>query len=203
MNDSFATRRPAPSTVRALAGGRVYLPGDPGYDDARRPWNLAVDQRPAAVGYPETAAQVADAVRIAAGLGLRVAVQTTGHAAGPLSDLGDTLLLRTDRMRAVTVDPASRVVRAQAGVRWGEVVRAAAAHGLTVLHGSSPSVGVAGYTLHGGIGWYARALGLAAHHITAAELVLPDGTVVHATDEEHPQLMWGLRGAGVNVAIVT
>lgn len=200
MTDVMTNRTPA---LSKLPGDRLYLPGDPGYDDARRAWNLAIDQRPAAVFEPESTAEVADAVGVAVGAGLRVAVQTTGHAAGPLGDLTDTMLLRTRRMQRVTVDPARRVVRAQAGVRWGAVVEAVAPYGLTVLHGSSPSVGVVGYTLHGGIGWYARALGLAAHHVTAAQLVTPDGTAVRVTEDEHPELLWGLRGGGGNVGIVT
>ncbi len=127
----------------------AHLPGDAGYDEARRPWNLATDQHPAAVVHPETAADVARAVRVAAGQGLRVAVQATGHNPGPLGDLGRTLLLRTHRIRQVRVDPAARRVRAGAGALWDDVVTAVAPHGLTVLHGSSPDVGVAGYTLGG------------------------------------------------------
>lgn len=131
--------------LRALAGGRVQLPGDPGYDGARRGFQLAVDQHPAAVAHPETAAEVAAAVRVAAERGLRVAVWSTGHNPAPLGDLRDTLLLRTDRMRAVTVDPTTRRVRAAAGATWSDVVAAGAPHGLTVLHGSSPTVGAAGW----------------------------------------------------------
>ncbi|MBL8928077.1 MAG: FAD-binding oxidoreductase [Pseudonocardia sp.] len=187
----------------APAAGRVYLPGDPGYDTARQGFNVSVDQRPAAVGYPETATEVADAVRVAVEHGLRVAVWTTGHNPGPLGDLRDTLLLRTDRMRTVQVDPTARRVRAAAGARWDDVVAAVAPHGLSVLHGSSPTVGVTGYSLGGGIGWYARALGLAAHRITAAQLVLADGTLVRTSDSEHPALIWALRGGGASVGIVT
>jgi FAD/FMN-containing dehydrogenase len=122
--------------LRSLAGGRVQLPGDPGYDAARHGFALAVDQHPAAVAHPRTAGEIATAVRVAADQGLRVAVWSTGHDPAPLGDLGDTLLLRTDEMRAVSVDPATRRVRAAAGARWQDVVGAVAPHGLTVLHGS-------------------------------------------------------------------
>lgn len=191
------------AALRALAGGRVDLPGDPGYDVARRGFAVAVDQFPAAVAHPRDTAEIAAAVRLAADLGLRVAVWSTGHNPGPLGDLADTLLLRTDGMRSVAVDPATRRVRAAAGAVWSDVVAAVAPHGLTVLHGSSPTVGVVGYSLGGGIGWYCRALGLAAHRITAAQLVLPDGRIVRTSDDEEPDLVWALRGGGTSVGIVT
>lgn len=193
----------AAQALRGLCGDAVLLPGDPGYDDARRPWNVAVDQRPAAIAHPTGTAHVAEVVRAAARAGLRVAVQGTGHNAGPLGDLSGSVLLRTAAMSRVTVDPDAARVRVQAGALWLDVVEAASPHGLAVLHGSSPDVGVVGYTLGGGMGWYARALGLACHKITAAEVVTADG-VVHQVDAEHePELLWALRGGGGNVGIVT
>jgi FAD/FMN-containing dehydrogenase len=96
--------------------GKVVLPGDGAFDEARRAWNLAIDQRPAAVAFPESAADVAAAVGWAAGRGLRVAAQGTGHGAGPLGPLADTLLLRTGRMRGIRIDPQARVARVEAGV---------------------------------------------------------------------------------------
>ncbi|RKS71410.1 FAD/FMN-containing dehydrogenase [Motilibacter peucedani] len=196
------SRHGAPS-LRELCGGAVHLPGDPGYDDARQPWNVAVDQRPAAVAYPASAAEVSEVVRAAAAAGLRVAVQGTGHNAGPLGDLRDAVLLRTSAMIGVRVDAARRRVTVGAGTLWLEAVEAAAQHGLAVLHGSSPDVGVVGYCLGGGMGWYARKLGFAAHSITGAELVLADGSVVRVSPEENPDLLWGLRGGGGNIGIVT
>ena len=97
---------------------RVHLPGDPGYDEARTPWNVAVDQRPAAVAYPVDADEVGDVVRAAAAAGLRVAPQGTGHNAGPLGSLDDVVLLRTSAMTGVIIDPERRVVRVEAGVLW-------------------------------------------------------------------------------------
>ena len=129
----------------------VVLPGDQRFDSARRAWNLAVDQRPAAVIFPESAAAVAAALGYAAGRGLRVAAQGTGHNAGPLGPLTGTVLLRTDRMRGIRIDPQARTARAEAGVVWLDVVQAAAQHGLAALAGSSPDVGVTGYTLCGGL----------------------------------------------------
>ena len=189
--------------LRGLCAGAVHLPGDPGYDEARMPWNVAVDQRPAAVAYPACADEVSEIVRAAAASGLRVAPQGTGHNAGPLGRLDDVVLLRTSAMTGVHIDPARRIARVEAGVLWLDVVEAAAAHGLAALHGSSPDVGVVGYTLGGGIGWYARQLGMATNSVTAVELVLGDGTQVRADEDTNPDLFWAVRGGGGSFGVVT
>ena len=115
----------------------------------RRPpcLNLAVDQSPAAVALPEHAEDVAAIVAFARAQGLRVAPQGTGHGAAALGNLAGTILVKTERMRGVTIDPAAKTARAEAGTIWIEVVEAAAEHGLAALAGSSPDVGVVGYTL--------------------------------------------------------
>jgi FAD/FMN-containing dehydrogenase len=189
--------------LRGLCAGAVHLPGDPGYDEARMPWNVAVDQRPAAVAYPATADEVSEIVRAAAASGLRVAPQGTGHNAGPLGSLDDVVLLRTAAMTGVHIDPERRVARVDAGVLWLDVVEAAAEHGLAALHGSSPDVGVVGYSLGGGIGWYARQLGMATNSVLAVELVLGDGSQVRADAETNPDMFWAVRGGGGNFGIVT
>ena len=193
----------AADALRGLCGGAVHLPGDPGYDVARMPWNVAVDQRPAAVAYPATTAEVVEVVRAAAAAGLRVAPQGTGHNAGPLGALDDVVLLRTSGMTGVTIDPVAGRARVQAGTLWLDVVEAAAKHGLTVLHGSSPDVGVVGYSLGGGMGWYARQLGLQTNSITAARIVTADGRVLDIDAEHEPDLFWAIRGGSGNVGIVT
>lgn len=196
--------RPA-DRLRELAPGAVHLPGDPGYDAARAAWNLAVDQRPAAVTLPRDAAEVARIVRAAHAAGLRVAPQSTGHNAGPLvaGGLDDVVIVRTSALDDVSVDPERRVVRVGGGAVWLPAVKAAAEHGLTVLHGSSVDVGVAGYTLGGGMGWYARNLGLAANSMTAVEIVLANGDLVRADADHHAELFWAVRGGGGNFGIAT
>ena len=136
--------------------GQIVLPGDERWDESRRAFNLAVDQRPAAVVFPESPQDVAAAVRMAVERGQRIAAQGTGHNAGPLGSLEDTILLKTDRMRGVTIDAPARTARVEAGVVWSEVVEAAAQQGLAVLAGSSPNVGVVGYTLGGGLSFLGR-----------------------------------------------
>jgi FAD/FMN-containing dehydrogenase len=198
---------PAPlaaETLRGLCGGSVQLPGDPAYDMARSPWNLHVRDHPAAVAYPAFPDEVADVLRAAAAAGLRVAAQGTGHGAPPLEGrLGDAVLVRTSAMTDLEVDCDRRSVRAGAGVLWGDLVDTAARAGLAALHPSSPDVGVVGYTLGGGIGWYARKLGLQCNAVTAAELVLADGTFVRATADRDAELFWALRGGAVPLGVVT
>jgi hypothetical protein len=183
--------------------GRLVLPDDPGYDAARAAWNLAIDQRPAAVVRPETPDDVTAAITYARSQGLRVAPQGTGHNAGPLGSLADTVLLRTARMRGVQIDPSRRIARVQAGAVWLEVVEAAAAHGLAALAGSSPDVGVVGYTLGGGVSWLGRRYGLAASHVEAIELVTADGRQRRVDHAHDPDLFWALRGGGGDFGVVT
>jgi FAD/FMN-containing dehydrogenase len=189
--------------LRGLCGGAVHLPGDPGYDSARSPWNVAFDLRPAAVAYPCNAEEVAAVVRAAKASGLRVAAQGTGHNPGPLGALDDVVLVRTSGMRAVTVDPDAMVARAETGALWLEVVEALAPLGLYALHGSSPDVGVAGYSLGGGMGWMVREKGLQANNLTAIEIVTPDGELRRVDADDDPDLFWALRGGGGNFGIVT
>ena len=116
--------------LRDLCGGAVALPGDDGYDAARQGFNLAVDQRPAAVAYPADASEVAEVVSAARAAGLRIAPQTTGHNAGPLGSLEHTVLLKTSGMGGVEIDAERQIARVGAGVLWEDVVDAAAPHGL-------------------------------------------------------------------------
>ncbi|HOZ56910.1 MAG TPA: FAD-binding protein [Nakamurella multipartita] len=190
-------------SLRGLCAGDVQLPGDPGYDAARQAWNLAVDQRPAAVARPADARQTAQVVRAAAAAGLRVAPQTTGHNAGPLGRLDDVVIVRTGAMNSVQVDPDRQGIRVGGGTLWLTAVTAAAAHGRAVLHGSAPDVGIAGYSLGGGLGWYARALGLQTNNVTAVEVVTADGALVRADAEQNTELFWALRGGSGNFGIVT
>ena len=191
--------------LRDLCGGAVHLAGDPGYDTARMPWNVAVDQRPAAVAIPRHAQDVVDVVRAAAAAGLRVAPQSTGHNAGPLAEqrLDDVVLLRTHDMSAVSIDPVVRTARVEGGALWQDVVEAAAPHGLAALHGSSPDVAVVGYSLGGGLSWYARKLGLATNSVTAVEVVTADGSLVRADERNSRDLFWAVRGGGGSFGVVT
>lgn len=177
--------------------------GDDGYDAARATFNVTIDQRPAAIALPADADEIRSAVALATEHGLRVAPQRTGHNAAPLGALERTMLLRTDALDEVEIDVEARTARVGAGVRWGDVVPAASAHGLAALHGSTPDVSVVGYTLGGGLGWYAREHGLAANHVVAIEIVTADGALRRVDAEHDAQLFWALRGGGGNFGVVT
>jgi FAD/FMN-containing dehydrogenase len=192
------------SVLRTALGDRVHLPGDPAYDQARVPWNVAVDQRPFAVVRPETAEEVVEAVRAATAAGLRVAPQSTGHAAAALADtdLSDVVLVSLAGLRGVTVDPAARTARILGGSLWNDVIEAAAPHGLTALHGSAGDVSVAGYALSGGLSFYARTHGLAVNSVRAVQLVTADGSLVRASADENPDLFWAVRGGSGGFGVV-
>jgi FAD/FMN-containing dehydrogenase len=181
----------------------VVLPHDPRWNEARVAWNLAVDQQPAAVALPESASDVMAVVRWARSRGLRVAPQGTGHNAAAMGSLAHTVLVKTERMRGVEIDAERRIARVEAGVLWAEVSEAAAEHGLAALAGSSPDVGVVGYSLGGGISWLARRYGLAANSVTAVELVNAGGELVRADADNASELFWALRGGGGSFGVVT
>jgi FAD/FMN-containing dehydrogenase len=181
----------------------ITLPGDPGYDDARRAWNLAADQHPAAVAQVESADDIALAIRHARANGLRVTAQGTGHGALSHGDLSDTLLIKTDRMRGVEIDADNRVARVEAGAQWQDVVPVAAEHGLAALHGSAPDVGIVGYTLGGGLSFYGRRYGTAASRMLAVELVTAEGEHIRVSRKLNPELFRALQGGGGAFGIVT
>jgi hypothetical protein len=183
--------------------GRLVRPGDGDWDEARRAFNLTLDQRPELVALPADAEDVAQVVRFAARHGLRVAAQRTGHAAGPLGDLAGTLLLKTSAMTATRIDARERRARVEAGAQWQDVVPATSDLGLAALHGSAPDIGIVGYSLSGGIGWYARKLGLATNGVTAVELVNADGERIRAGADSEPELFFALRGGGGSFGVVT
>jgi FAD/FMN-containing dehydrogenase len=183
--------------------GSVVFPGDAGWDLARQAYNLTIDQRPVAVAFPADARDVQSIVAYARSAGLKIAAQRTGHNAAPLGPLENTILLKTDRLDAVEIDPEGMRARVGAGVKWESVVPRVSELGLAVLHGSTPDVSIAGYGLGGGVGWYARKHGLFTNSITAIELVTADGRLRLVDAHHEPELFWALRGGGGNFGIVT
>jgi hypothetical protein len=204
MSVSSAIRaRDQRSKPLALLEGKVLIPEHEAFDRARRAWNLAVDHRPAAVVVAESVDDVVATIQLAQEHGLRVAVQGTGHGAAAHGSLEDAILLRTDRLRAIQVDPERRIARLEAGVTWMEATEAAAQYGLALLAGSAPDVGVVGYTLGGGLSWLGRRHGLAVNSVHAIELVTADGRVLRADEDHESDLFWALRGGGGNFGVVT
>ena len=192
--------------LRTLAdqlAGDIVLPGDAPWNAARQAWNLAVDQRPVAVVYPESADDVAATARFAAAHDLRIAFNAGGHNTGPIDWTRDTLLLKTERMRGIEIDPERQRARVEAGVLSKPLAIAAGEHGLAYLAGTSPDVGVLGYALGGGMSWMVRRHGLACNTIVAADVVTADGRRVRVDRDTEPELFWALRGGSGNVAAVT
>uniref|UniRef100_UPI001C5F81CF FAD-binding oxidoreductase n=1 Tax=Nonomuraea ceibae TaxID=1935170 RepID=UPI001C5F81CF len=189
------------NTLRSAIRGRILLPGDPGFDAARRPWNLAIEQPVAAVAEAADADDIATLVRHARSAGLSIATQPNGHGATGRTD--GTILLRTGRLETLEIDPAGQRARVGAGVSSGRLQAAAAPHGLTGLPGSSPVVSVAGVALGGGLSWFGRAYGWVADSITAFDIVDGEGRQRHVTAGTDPDLFWALRGGGGDFAVVT
>ncbi len=183
--------------------GRIATPADSDWDEARLAWNLAADQRPEAVVFAGNADDVAATVRFAAANDLKVAAQSTGHGAAPLAPLEGTILLKTERMRGIEVDAEARTARLEAGVLSLELAEAAGEHGMCSLPGSSPDVGVAGYTLGGGLSWLGRRYGFACNRVAAIELVTAEGEPRTIDAESEPDLFWAMRGGGGGYAVVT
>ncbi|MGK3201021.1 FAD-binding oxidoreductase [Amycolatopsis sp. MEPSY49] len=174
----------------------TFRPGDDGYAEEIAGFQTSVATHPAVVVAAENADDVAAAVKYAAEHDLPVAVQATGHG---LTAGTDGLLISTRRMTAVEID--AKTARVGAGVRWGAVIEAAAKHGLAPLSGSSPDVGVVGYTLSGGFGLMARRYGRAADHVRAIEVVTADGEFRTVTPRD--DLFWALLGGRAGFGVVT
>jgi len=183
--------------------GYAVAPGDPRFDEARVAWNLAVDQHPAAVAFPHDTDDVKKIVAFARATGLRVTAQGTGHNAGAHGDLSESILVKTSQLQGASVDPAARIARVEAGALWQDVVPMASEHGLAALVGSSPDVGIVGYSLGGGVGYLGRKHGIAANSVTAIELVTADGEHIRTAAGHEPELFWALRGGGGNFGVVT
>ncbi len=189
------------STAVAPESTTVIEPGDPGWDAARRAFDLAVDQRPALVALPANEDEVAASVRYARSQGLRVVAQNRGHGAARLGSLEDAMLLRTTALTGVDIDAPARRARVRAGAWWAHVCDPASYLGLAPAAGFSRSAGVVGSVIGDGMGWLARRHGLAGAGVTAVEFVTPEGEIARADRDDEAQITRALHGGGVVCAV--
>lgn len=187
--------------LRSELTGSLVLPDDDAYDTARTPWNLSVDQRPAAIAEPADVADLQAILRTAAATGLGVTVQPNGHGAN--GDLSGVVLVRPTRFDLLAVDEQARVLRAGAGVNWGRALERLDGTGLVALVGSNPEVNVVALAIAGGQSMFSRRYGITARSIISVELVDAAGTVHRVSDADDAELMWALRGGGGLFGIVT
>lgn len=183
--------------------GSVVDPAHADYETARRIWNGMIDRRPALIARCANVADVQAALAFGRAEGLPIAVRGGGHNAAGLSSSEGGLVIDLSTMNGVEVDPDVRVARAGGGTTWAQFDAATQVHGLATTGGAISTTGVGGLTLGGGIGWLMRTYGLACDGLIAAEIVAADGEVLNATADEHPELLWALRGGGGNFGIVT
>jgi FAD/FMN-containing dehydrogenase len=183
--------------------GELLLPGDDGYETARRVFNGMIDKRPAAIARVRGTSDVIAAIAYARERGLPVGVRGGGHNVAGHGTCDDGLLIDFSLMRGARVDLASKTVRADPGCNWIDFDTETSAHGLATTGGTVGSTGIAGLTLGGGLGFLMGSYGLTCDNLVSADVVTADGSFLTASDENHEDLFWGIRGGGGNFGVVT
>ena len=202
MTDSSVTTA-SYDELAATLRGRLVRPSDPDYDEVRAVYNAMIDKRPAAIAQCRDAVDVSNAIRFARRHGIEIAVRGGGHNAGGLGVWDDALVIDLSAMHGVRVDPERRTVRVDGGSVWADVDHATVGFGLATPSGFIASTGVGGLTLGGGVGYLTRRYGLTIDNLLSADVVLADGSLVTASETEHADLFWALRGGGGNFGVVT
>ena len=183
--------------------GRLITPEDEVFEEARRVYNAMIDRKPAALLRARNADDVSQGIRFARANGLELAIRGGGHSVPGFGTVDDGLVIDLSEMREVTVDPVSRIATAAGGATWGDFNDATHEHGLACTGGIVSTTGVGGLTLGGGIGYLARGLGLSCDNLDSVEIVTAEGRVLTASEREHEDLFWAVRGGGGNFGVVT
>ena len=193
----------AAKDLKGRVRGAVLEPGNPAYDEARSLWNAMIDRRPAVIVRCLGTADVIAGVRAAREYDLPLTIKGGGHNIAGLACCDGGLMLDMSLMRGVWVDPSAKVARAQAGCLLGDVDRETQLHGLAAVLGFVSNTGCAGLTLGGGFGYLSRRFGWTSDNVASIDLVTPDGRAIRASEREHSDLFWGLRGGGGNFGVAT
>ena len=183
--------------------GEVVSPGDEAYDDARKIWNAMIDKHPALIVRCTTTSDVVLAVNFARDNELLLAVRGGGHNIAGSAMCDDGIVIDLSQMKAASVDPVARRVTIEGGATLADLDASTQAHGLATPLGINSTTGVAGLTLGGGFGWLSRKYGMTIDNLESAEVVTAAGEVVRASNTEHPDLFWALRGGSGNFGVVT
>jgi FAD/FMN-containing dehydrogenase len=193
----------AVAQLREVHRGDLIVPEDARYEQARRVWNAMIDRRPALIARPRSAADVVACVHFARRHHLPVAIRGGAHSIAGRGTCDEGLVIDFCDMKGIRVDSTARTARAEPGLRWTEFDRETQAFGLATTGGTVGDTGIAGLTLGGGFGWLEGRCGMTVDNLLSADVVLADGTLVHASEQEHPDLFWALRGGGGNFGVVT
>src|SRR5262245_64495386 len=190
--------------LRESMRGEVIERGDEACEEACKVWNgMFDDRRPTLIVRCTGAADVIAAVGFARSQDLDISVRGGAHSTAGFSTNDDGIVIDLSAMRTVRVDPVARRATVGGGAVWSDVDHETQAHGLATTGGLISSTGVGGFTLGGGVGWLMRKHGLALDNLVGADVVTADGRLLHASETENPELLWGLRGGGGNFGIVT
>ena len=190
-------------SLREEVRGAVLVDGDVGYEEARLVYNGMIDKRPAVVIGAVDDADVIAGVRYAAESGLDLSIRGGGHSVPGFGTNDGGVVVDLGRMKGIRVDPEARTARAQGGTTWGDLDHATHAFGLAAPGGIISTTGVAGLTLGGGIGYLSRGHGLSIDNLISADVVTADGRLLHANEQENPDLFWAIRGGGGNFGVLT